>query len=323
MNTPLLSIIVPAYNVADYINACVDSILSDSYPNKEIIVVDDGSTDQTAKLLRPYSDAGKIKLIEKSNGGLSETRNTGIKNASGEYITFIDSDDVIEKDSLDKNMSVIAANPDIDILQYPIRYFWTSDHEAIYLKDNDELIGNPKKIAELLITEYISASSCDKIYRKSLFDTVQFPVGRLYEDMHTQPFLFKQAHKIYLSNQGEYKYRYREGSTLNQTPSFRIVFDRLEARKQVMSLGIHNAVKTYRIHKALAKSYKETAADFKYLSDEERQKIFHSFNEIQGICKTDCIINFLSGKYNYSIFRICFLHTLQNIPAIFRYLLQE
>lgn len=144
---PLLSVIVPAYNVEKYINACIDSILSDTYPNKEIIVVDDGSTDKTTQLLHAYSNLGKIKLIEKENGGLSDARNTGIKNAIGQYITFIDSDDAIGENALLKNMSILIENPDIDILQYPILYFWTSDHEISYKKNKDKIINNSQDIS--------------------------------------------------------------------------------------------------------------------------------------------------------------------------------
>jgi len=320
-NTINFSIIIPTKNIPDLLQRCLESIPQRS--DIEIIVVDDGSTDQTTQLLHAYSNLGKIKLIEKENGGQSDARNIGIKNANGQYITFIDSDDTIEKNTLLKNMSILTENPSIDILQYPILYFWTSDHEISYKKNKDEIVDNPQEIAQLLITERISGSPCDKIYRKSLFNTVQFPVGQLYEDMYTQPALFKQAPKIYLSNQGEYKYRFREGSTLNHTPSSKIIFDRLAARLQLISFGIQSGVESHRIHKTLIKSYTETASDFKYLTDKDQNNIYRLFNNIHGIRKVDCFRNLLLGKYGYTSFRMCLLHNRHNVAAIFQYLLRS
>lgn len=107
MNNPLVSIIIPAYNVEKYIACCLDSILQQTYNNIEIIIVNDGSTDSTLNLIRKYTNCPYVKIINQKNTGLSGARNSGIMNAQGDYICFVDSDDWIERETIEKAVNAL------------------------------------------------------------------------------------------------------------------------------------------------------------------------------------------------------------------------
>ena len=114
MNDIKFSIIVPAYNVADYIGDCLDSILNQTYKNFEVLVVNDGSTDNTHNICEYYKNKdSRILVFNKTNGGLSDARNYGMKRATGEYIVFIDSDDYIHTNSLEEFSKKLYGNPDV------------------------------------------------------------------------------------------------------------------------------------------------------------------------------------------------------------------
>ena len=116
-----LSIIIPVYHTQDTLPRCLDSILRQSFTDYEVILVDDGSTDDSPKICDAYSrQDGRVKVIHKENGGLSDARNTGILQAKGEYITFIDSDDTIAEDTLSLVIEKIITYPETDILEYPV-----------------------------------------------------------------------------------------------------------------------------------------------------------------------------------------------------------
>ena len=116
-----LSIIIPVYHTQDTLPRCLDSILRQSFTDYEVILVDDGSTDDSPKICDAYSrQDGRVKVIHKENGGLSDARNAGILQAKGEYITFIDSDDTIAEDTLSLVIEKIITYPETDILEYPV-----------------------------------------------------------------------------------------------------------------------------------------------------------------------------------------------------------
>lgn len=184
-----LSIIIPIYKTQDTLDRCLNSILSQSFTDYEMILVDDGSPDNCPCICDKYAEINhNIIVIHKENGGLSDARNMGIKQAKGEYITFIDSDDAIKEHTLQLLMDELEQHPNIDILEYPIM----------------ERVGNPDK--EHLLTfcpkeyhdpidywfkeqAYLHTYACNKIFRRSLFDDVCFPKGKTFEDVQTTPYL--------------------------------------------------------------------------------------------------------------------------------------
>ena len=132
MNSPVLSIIMPVYNVENYLQMAVMSVLEQEFKDFELILVDDGSFDRSGEICRELaSQDARIVLITQQNKGLSGARNTGIKAARGEYITFIDSDDTIAKNTLSDNMNILSQEKDFDILEYPIYVSYNSPKENL------------------------------------------------------------------------------------------------------------------------------------------------------------------------------------------------
>lgn len=180
----LISVILPIYNVDKYLKQCLDSILNQTYKNLEIILVDDGSKDNSGKICDKYSKKdNRIKVIHKRNGGVSSARNTGLHVATGEYISFIDPDDFVEPYFIEKMHALMVEN-DCDIVQCD--FFRYVDGNII-----DEIVENSKveKISvyefqkRLYTDNYIqTAVLWDKIYKKYIFDNIIFPEGKINED---------------------------------------------------------------------------------------------------------------------------------------------
>lgn len=179
----LVSVIVPIYNVEKYIHKCVDSILGQTYRNLEIILVDDGSPDGCPKICDEYSELdSRIKVIHKPNGGLSDARNAGLDMATGEYVTFIDSDDWYAEDAIEILVGVMLQN-DVSIAcmrNASVSSDYTqiekvSDTKEVSVISSNELL---KKICD----KTYSTSVCNKLFKHSLFEKKRFLYGRLNED---------------------------------------------------------------------------------------------------------------------------------------------
>ena len=214
MNT-LLSIITPVYNVEAYLNRCVNSILTQSYRDIQLILVDDGSTDKSSSLCDEWAAKdSRVVVIHKENGGVSSARNTGLEVASGKYLTFVDPDDFLAPDTYFANMAYLIEHQDVDILQYPYCNY----------VDGNEPVDNHKPTSELLVgaeqifKKWWSGSPLEyviwnKIYKRYLWDDVRFRVGHISEDTCLVPIFVNRAKSVYVSEQGLYFYqRDRENS---------------------------------------------------------------------------------------------------------------
>lgn len=185
MENKIISVVVPVYNVERYLHRCLDSICGQSYQNLEIIVVNDGSTDDSLSICQAYAAKDKrIKVISKHNGGLSTARNSGIEASSGEYIAFVDSDDFISIHYLERLYAAIQETGCL-IAQCGIQPF--SKVEECTSGNVGE--GGCQIIPKMEFLQRINQSgfctACNKLYEKSLFDTIRFPEGRIHEDMAT------------------------------------------------------------------------------------------------------------------------------------------
>ena len=210
-----LSIIIPVYQTQDTIDRCIESILQQSFTDYEIILVDDGSDYECSQLCDKYPQKDRrITTIHKENGGLSDARNTGIKHSKGEYITFIDSDDAIQNDTLQALMDEINKYPETDVLEYPIMERIGHPHKEQLLAFTPR---NYNNCWEYWLNEqaYLHTYACNKIFRRCLFKNVYFPKGKTFEDVQTIPFLigliptegtFQQKVKIRVTNKGCYLY---------------------------------------------------------------------------------------------------------------------
>lgn len=235
MSNLKLSIIIPVYNVKEYLKKCLGNILSSKSKLYEVILVDDGSTDGSSQLCDKYKNLFEVvKVIHKKNGGLSSARNAGIKVAKGKYILFIDSDDVVIENFVDNILTVFKLNPEFDIYMYKFQKF-TQKINPIRNDDTTNRLVDKDKAMFLLTTDEIGNYAWNKIYRRSLLKNIKYPVGKNYEDIYTTYKIFNQAESFYLINKSFYFYRQRDGSImheLNSSKDFNSLKDSINARIQ-------------------------------------------------------------------------------------------
>lgn len=234
---PKISIIVPVYNVEEYIHRCIDSILAQTFTDFELILVNDGSPDQCGKICDEYAENdSRIKVIHKKNGGLSDARNAGLEIAQGEYIGFVDSDDWIEADMYNiLYQNAIQFDADISICKMrKIGDFIAGDKKVN--TNNCIMLNNEESFDCLFNTKYYASHACDKLYSKSIFNGVRYPVGRIYEDMFTTYRLFENANKVIFSDYVGYNYFQREDGIVNN--KFRLEkLDYIDAFDGIFDLG--------------------------------------------------------------------------------------
>ena len=213
MKEELISIIIPVYKVERYINRCIDSVLNQTYKKLEIILVDDGSPDQCPKICDNYAKIDKrIKVIHKKNGGLSDARNAGINIANGKYISFIDSDDWVEKDYIQKMYDMLKKyNLQLVIGDVLVQY--DSGLNIDYSKNKQYVISKEKEFEKMLygIRDLDNGAWC-KLYSKELFNKIRYPVGMLYEDTATTYKLIDQTKSIGICSFALYHYMKRVDS---------------------------------------------------------------------------------------------------------------
>ena len=210
----LVSVIIPVYNVEDYIEKCISSVINQTYNNMEIILVDDGSKDNSGNICEKYSKSDKrIKVIHKKNGGISDARNIGIKNASGIYITFIDSDDFVDNSYVELLYDTIEYyDADISIASHRVLY----KKKCLNKSNGEKFCAESKEILEkILYDDGIDISAWGKMYKKELFEKIKFPSNMLYEDAATTYKLVDLSEKIAVNSQPVYNYVIRNNSISN------------------------------------------------------------------------------------------------------------
>lgn len=209
---PLISVIVPVYNVENYIDDCIESICGQTYINLEIILVDDGSVDSSGSRCDSWAARDRrIRVFHKENGGLSDARNYALAHATGSYLCFVDSDDYIASNLIEHLLSLIlSSHAQISICD-PVHLF--GDKKALF-SESDRVMkfSSVEAICEMLYQTSFLVSAWGKLFDKSCFNSVKFPYGRYYEDSACMYRVFESAELIIYSNAGLYAYRHREGS---------------------------------------------------------------------------------------------------------------
>lgn len=214
----LISVIIPVYNVEKYLEKCIQSVINQTYKNLEIILVNDGSTDNSLNICKKFSNIdNRIVLFNKENGGLSSARNFGIDNASGEYISFLDSDDFISENMYEILVDNLEKfNGDISIIEscdvYENNYF-------IEKQINEkEVIIYSKQEAMIKYFEGNFIPAWGKLYKKRLFNNIRFPLGILNEDEAIMIKIFDSCDKnIIYQNIKLYFYLKRESGSITST----------------------------------------------------------------------------------------------------------
>ena len=206
----LISIIVPVYNVEQYLEKCINSIINQTYKNLEIILVDDGATDNSGKMCDELAKTdNRIKVYHKENGGLSDARNYGVERAIGEYIGFVDSDDYIDEEMYEKLYGAIKKE-DVDVAECNFKFIYTN-RVSNYTEDNYYLVMNRDEyIKEYIIMNKLFGSACTKLIRSDLAKKIKFPKGKLYEDSFYSLELMKKAKNFVIFDSPYYNYVMRE-----------------------------------------------------------------------------------------------------------------
>lgn len=237
----LISVIVPVYNCEKYVGDCLDSILANKYQNLEVIVVNDGSTDNSAEIIKKYYNQksekydNRVIYIEQNNMGLSVARNTGIKYADGDWISFVDADDIVHPLFYWKMMSIFefpATNKDVSIAECGIAKFQKCDLPSLKLDDvewawNEHWLDKSvaflskshnyiDKLNHLKAYPYEGVMQMNKLYNRRIFDYVEYPEGLFHEDEYVIYEEMKHSRKVAYVNLKLYGYRVgREGSITN------------------------------------------------------------------------------------------------------------
>lgn len=258
-SNPILSIIVPVYNVEKYINRCIDSILNQQFSDFELILVDDGSPDNCGQICDDYAKKdSRIRVIHKENGGLGSARNVGIELSRGNYIGFVDSDDWISTDMY-AFLIQIALEHKADIVSGSyILTKGSSEHlPKRYTTKTFEGIDKLRFYLELGMKYRISDYPVwNKIYKKDLFKDIRFPERQLFEDMATNFMLINKANKYVTSDKPVYFY-FQDGESITRNGFKKQDYDLLLVSNQMldMSKKIGDSVLVHLSEEKLGRSY--------------------------------------------------------------------
>ena len=232
-----ISVIVPVYNVEQYLERCVDSIISQTYTNLEIILVNDGSTDNSGKLCDELAKKDeRIRVIHKENGGLSDARNRGIDEAESDLVGFIDSDDYIDSDMYEvllKNLN----NTNADLSMCALYDVYNNTPEAQVTNKETWKLSSEQAIKMVMEAKILSVTAVNKLYRKSLFTDLKFEVGKIAEDAFIMIKLLDKCEKIVATNEKKYYYVHRENSITTQkfSTKFLNVIEAYEQNSNIIS----------------------------------------------------------------------------------------
>lgn len=211
----LISVIIPVYKVEDYIRRCIDSITNQTYSNIEIILIDDGSPDLCGQICDEYaSQDSRIKVIHKKNGGLSDARNVGIDIATGQYITFLDSDDWVHKRYLETLYDLMKnINVDISMCNFHETFVTMEDLDV----EEKEILeySNIEALRQFTDKYYVQMTvAWGKLYKAGLFEDIRFPLGKIHEDEFTTYKLIYKARKIIFTTEPLLYYFQRQDSIM-------------------------------------------------------------------------------------------------------------
>lgn len=212
----LVSIIIPVYNIENYLEECINSVEIQTYKNLEIILVDDGSSDKSRELCDEYAiKDDRVKVIHKKNGGLSEARNVGIETATGEYLYFLDGDDVIPTCAIEKLLNA-CENTCADVAFSGMKQFFDevpAPHQNV--ENSVTVLDKTEAIRRMLLNDGCGHEAPAKLYKKIIWENESFPKGKLYEDYATLYKIISRCKKIVILEENLYWYRIRKSSIMH------------------------------------------------------------------------------------------------------------
>lgn len=274
-NKPLISIIVPVYKVENFIHTCIESVLNQTYSNWELILVNDGSPDNCPQICDDYAAKDqRIKVIHKENGGLSSARNVGLDNMTGEYVTFLDSDDFFHPEYLESLLD-LSIQHSADIVQCDFIRGVEKAFPIINTKEEIKIVDN----YDIFLKGYAKIIVWGKLYKAYLFDNIRMPLGKINEDDFTTWKCYFNSTQIVVTNISLYYYTDNNKSIMaisKKQPKL----DFMEAYKERIEFFQEKKEKSMedysRMHfcKALLLTYEN-----KMLTKEQRQCVFINFQK--------------------------------------------
>ena len=253
----MISVIVPVFNVERYLEECLNSIQQQSYTDIEVILVNDGSTDHSKTICERYCEEdSRFYLLNQTNQGQSSARNVGVAASKGEFIAFVDSDDIIQKNYLEKLMQYMTE--EVDIVE---SNFTVSKKDFLVENSKETTIlfeGNSNEAVKIFPNHVLSVNPVTKLYRREIVEAVPYPEGLIYEDIYCGIGMLKYIRKIIKIDYVGYYYRQHQASTMHQefSPKKLDVFtvcdklvelytDREELLPYIGSFLVHKATEHY------------------------------------------------------------------------------
>lgn len=302
-----ISVVIPIYNISEQLHKCIDSALKQTYKQLEIILVDDGSTDNSGKICDEYSKKdARIKVIHKKNGGLSDARNVGISKSHGKYIFLLDGDDYIEFDCIEYLFNIMQKEKsDIACCGY-VKFFENQKPKA--KNGSYKSFTKIDALERLMYQKNITTSAWGKLYKKELFQDIQYPKGAICEDLPTTYRLFSKSKRITISNAKKYFYLQRPNSIIHSSFNLKR-YDAYSFAKEETKFIQENYPKI--IKSAQARECMEAIYIISAMT-KEKEKYREQYNEMAKVIKT------LSSKVLFDR-----KTTIQNKALIIRALLKN
>ena len=312
MNMPLVTVIVPIYNTSKYLRRCIDSIIKQSYENIEVILVDDGSTDSSPDICDQFEIKDRrVKVIHKENGGLSSSRNKGLDIMAGEWVTFVDSDDWIAKDTIEYCVSLIKDDNSIDIIQYnmqSIKYENEVDQDFSTSFEKVNSFEARKRMLREGIRDDSWFSCCRCLFRSSLIRRYRFREGKINEDIDYKYHAIQLANNILLCDTNKYYYFQSTGSITTASLKLRDfdLFDAVNKLIEYVELDKNEELLRYAQQK-LAKSSLSLLCKAAYYGCSNEINKDETVKHLSTILKNDASLLLKSRiKTSRKILTICF-----------------
>lgn len=319
MERDKISVIIPVFNIADYLPQCLNSIIQNTYENLEIICIDDGSTDQSLKVLNAFAEKdSRIIVIHKKNEGVSAARNTGIEAATGDFITFIDGDDIVHnryfeilKKTTDKE------NADLTVCEYSV--FDDLSHITSYLENRYENY-NYNIVDKAFPINYLK-SITNTLYRCDVVKNYRFPVGvKIAEDTYFNANLYIHMLdcgtklKVVMINEKLYYYFYRENSAVHSIP---IYTGRIDVVK--LYIALYNELETLKCKSLILDYSIKNLLAIRYLAmfskdyDEIKKDSLPVFKQLFSMLKRNKDINVLKKAVYFMLYKSPHIYRLYRI----------
>ena len=317
MDEKLVSVIIPAYNIEDYIGRCLDSVLSQTYKNLEIIGIDDGSSDRTGEILDNYAKKDRrIKVIHKENGGVSSARNKGIEAAEGDYIGFIDGDDLIEPEMY-KTLVDLLEEENADIAHCGYQMVFPDRIDYYHNTGKKKIQTTEEGLKDLLSGEMIEPGLVNKLYKKELIKNCRLDETiKINEDLLMNYQLFKLSQKSVYYDITPYSYIIRSSSATGANSLITKREDSLRVLNQIKDDCINNNLLSI-IYKRyiylLMAICRDDLKDKLYMKYQKKQR-----KQLKKELKTDVFKSCIPKKLKYmSLFSCYFPHIMKIIYKMY------